>query len=235
MSAALNTGAGVDRAGLPIALSFVLAGCALLPAGRSAEIAANEPTPTPIPTSVVPIKPTYSVKVGEIMRERTFSGRVAPVVEEALFFRTGGRIRNVYAKRNDLVTEGQIIADLEIDDLERELTSTQLSLERAQSRLYTAERNLEFQIRRAQINLDIASLQLINLRTERPDDNFAISVQSKQVELAELSLEQLTEGVDPLLINDVARAQLQVEKLQSAIADATITPLPSTASCSPSR
>ncbi len=211
------------RAFLPAALSFVLTGCALLPAGRSAEIAANEPTPTPIPTSVVPVKPTYSVKVGEIMRERTFSGRVAPVVEEALFFRTGGRIRNVYAKRNDLVTAGQVIADLEIDDLERELTSTQLNLERAQSRLYTAERNLEFQIRRAQINLDIATLQLINLRTERQDDNFAISVQGKQVELAEIALEQLTEGVDPLLVNDVARAQLQVEKLQSAIGDATIT------------
>ncbi len=223
IGAALARCAGIGRAILPIAFSFVLTGCALLPAGRSAEIAANEPTPTPIPTSVVPVKPTYSVKVGEIMRERTFSGRVAPVVEEALFFRSGGRIRSVYAKRNDLVTEGQIIADLEIDDLERELTSTQLSLERAQSRLYTAERNLEFQIRRAQINLDIAALQLINLRTERPEETLAISVQGKQVELAELALEQLTEGVDPLLINDVARAQLQVEKLQSAIADATVT------------
>ena len=211
------------RAILPIALSFVLTGCALLPAGRSAQISANEPTPTPIPTSVVPVKPTYSVKLGEIMRERTFSGRVAPVVEEALFFRTGGRIRNVYAKRNEIVTAGQIIADLEIDDLERELTSTQLNLERAQSRLYTAERNLEFQIRRAQISLDIATLQLINLRTESPDNNFAVAVQRKQVELAEIALEQLSEGVDPLLVNDVARAHLQVEKLQSALADATIT------------
>ena len=151
----------------PIALSFILTGCALLPAGRSAAIAANEPTPTPIPTSVVPIKPTYSVKTGEILRERTFSGRVAPVVEEALFFRTGGRIRNVYAKRNNFVTAGQIIADLEIDDLERELTSTQLNLERAQSRLYAAERSLEYQIRRAQINREIATLQLMNLRTEQ--------------------------------------------------------------------
>ena len=211
------------RAILPIALSFVLTGCALLPAGRSAQISANEPTPTPIPTSVVPVKPTYSVKVGEILRERTFSGRVAPVVEEALFFRTGGRIRNVYAKRNELVTAGQIIADLEIDDLERELTSTQLNLERAQSRLYTAERNLEFQIRRAQISLDIATLQLINLRTESPDNNFGVAVQNKQIELAEIALEQLSEGVDPLLVNDVARAHLQVEKLQSALADATIT------------
>ncbi len=207
----------------PIALSFVLSGCALLPAGRSAEIAANEPTPTPIPTSVVPVKPTYTVKTGEILRERTFSGRVAPVVEEALFFRTGGRIRTVYAKRNDFVTAGQIIADLEIDDLERELTSTQLNLERAQSRLSAAEKDLAFQIRKARIHLDIASLQLLNLRTERPDDNFAISVAQKQVELAEIALEQLGDGVDPLLVNDVARAQLQVEKLRSAIADATIT------------
>ena len=122
-------------------------------------------------------------------------------VEEALFFRVSGRVRNVYAKRNGFVTAGQVIADLEVDDLERELTSTQLNLERAQSRLHAAKRSLEFQIRRAQINLDIAALQLLNLRTERPDANFAIAVQNKQVELAEIALEQLNEGVDPLLVN----------------------------------
>lgn len=220
----LRCGAAIKSL-FPIALSLILSGCALLPAGRSAEIAANEATPTPIPTSVIPVKPTYTVKIGEILRERTFSGRIAPVVEEALFFRSGGRIRNVYASRNDFVTAGQIIADLEIDDLERELTSAQLNLERAQSRLYSAEKELEFQRRSAQINLEITNLRLLNLRTESPDDNFGISVQNKQVELAQIALERLSEGVDPLLINDVARAQLQVEKLQNAIADATITAL----------
>lgn len=220
----LRCGAAIKSL-FPIALSFILSGCALLPAGRSAEIAANEATPTPIPTSVIPVKPTYTVKIGEILRERTFSGRIAPVIEEALFFRSSGRIRNVYASRNDFVTAGQIIADLEIDDLERELTSAQLNLERAQSRLYSAEKELEFQRRSAQINLDITNLRLLNLRTESPDDNFGISVQNKQVELAQIALERLAEGVDPLLINDVARAQLQVEKLQNAIADATITAL----------
>lgn len=220
----LRCGAAIKSL-FPIALSLILSGCALLPAGRSAEIAANEATPTPIPTSVIPVKPTYTVKIGEILRERTFSGRIAPVIEEALFFRSSGRIRNVYASRNDFVTAGQIIADLEIDDLERELTSAQLNLERAQSRLYSAEKELEFQRRSAQINLDITNLRLLNLRTESPDDNFGISVQNKQVELAQIALERLAEGVDPLLINDVARAQLQVEKLQNAIADATITAL----------
>lgn len=220
----LRCGAAIKSL-FPIALSLILSSCALLPAGRSAEIAANEATPTPIPTSVIPVKPTYTVKIGEILRERTFSGRIAPVIEEALFFRSSGRIRNVYASRNDFVTAGQIIADLEIDDLERELTSAQLNLERAQSRLYSAEKELEFQRRSAQINLDITNLRLLNLRTESPDDNFGISVQNKQVELAQIALERLAEGVDPLLINDVARAQLQVEKLQNAIADATITAL----------
>ena len=220
----LRCGAAIKSL-FPIALSLILSSCALLPAGRSAEIAANEATPTPIPTSVIPVKPTYTVKIGEILRERTFSGRIAPVIEEALFFRSSGRIRNVYASRNDFVTAGQIIADLEIDDLERELTSAQLNLERAQSRLYSAEKELEFQRRSAQINLDITNLRLLNLRTESPDDNFGISVQNKQVELAQIALERLGEGVGPLLINDVARAQLQVEKLQNAIADATITAL----------
>lgn len=208
---------------LPIGLSFVLTGCALLPAGRSAQIAADEPTPTPIPTSIVPVKPTYTVKTGEILRERTFSGRIAPVVEEALFFRSSGRVRNVYFSRNDFVQAGDILADLEIDDLERELTSTQLNLERAQSRLDAAEKELEFQRRVAQINLDMANLRLLNLKTESPDDNFAISLQRKQVELAEIALERLNDGVDSLLVNDVARAQLQVEKLENAIADARVT------------
>jgi len=47
---------------MPVALGMALSGCALLPAGRSAEIAANEPTPTPIPTAmrtlIIPVRTT---------------------------------------------------------------------------------------------------------------------------------------------------------------------------------
>ena len=59
---------------------------------------------------------------------------MAPVREEELFFRTNGWVRNVYIERDDFVEAGQVLADLEIDDLERELASKLLDLERARSR-----------------------------------------------------------------------------------------------------
>jgi len=43
---------------------------------------AEEATPTPIPTPIVPVKPTYRVQRGEVIDSIEFSGRIAPVVEE---------------------------------------------------------------------------------------------------------------------------------------------------------
>jgi multidrug efflux pump subunit AcrA (membrane-fusion protein) len=211
-----------------LVFSLFLAGCALLPTGSTpiqnpfAGQQQNEPTPTPIPTAVVPLKPTYQVQTGEIVRTTSFSGRVAPVVTHELFFRSGGRVRAIYASRNDTVQAGDVIADLEIDDLERELVSAQLNLERAESRLAEAEADLEFDRRAAQINVDIARLRLTDLRQREPGDITGLALQQKQVELAELGLERLAAGVDPLLQNDVERAQLALEKLNTDIDNARI-------------
>jgi multidrug efflux pump subunit AcrA (membrane-fusion protein) len=208
--------------------ALLLSGCALLPTGSSTlenpfAGQADEPTPTPIPTAIVPTQPTYEVRSGEIVRETSFTGRVAPVIEHELFFRTGGRVRTLYAERNAEVKAGDVIADLEIDDLEREVVSAQLNLERAQARLAEAQAELAFNQREAEINVEIARLRFTEVRRASPDDLVALAIQQKQVELAELALERLNAGVDPLLENDVARAELEMEKLQTAIADATIT------------
>ena len=42
----------------------------------------EDATPTPIPTPIVPVKPTYRVQRGEVIDSIEFSGRIAPVVEE---------------------------------------------------------------------------------------------------------------------------------------------------------
>lgn len=200
-----------------------LSACSMLPAGRSSEAAANEPTPTPIPTSIVPVKPTYKVQRGDIRKELVFNGRISPMVEEELFFRSNGRVRAIFSERNDMVKAGDIIAELEIDDLERQLESARLSLERAQSRLDSAQNDLDFAKRQSEINLEIARLRLTEMRTQSPQDRSGIAIQEKQVELAELSLSRMDEGVDPLLINDVSRAELDLTRLDAAIADARIT------------
>ncbi len=108
----------------------------------------EQATPTPVPTAIIPTKPTYNVQRGEVIEEIQFSGRVAPVIQESLFFRSSGRVRNVYVEEGDTVTAGQVIADLEfLDDLERQLATDQLSLRRA-----------EIYVENAQIALDLFEL-----------------------------------------------------------------------------
>ncbi len=215
------------RLAATLLLSLMLSGCALLPTGSTTlenpfAGQADEATPTPIPTAIIPLKPTYEVKSGEILRQTSFSGRVSPVEVHELFFRSGGRVRQIYVGRNEMVSAGDVIADLEIDDIEREVVSAQLNLERAESRLAEAEADLEFNKRSAQVGVEIAELRLTQLQNSSPDDATAIAIQEKQVELAKLALERLDRGVDPLLQNDVERAQLALDKLNTSIEDAQI-------------
>ncbi|RLT44104.1 MAG: HlyD family efflux transporter periplasmic adaptor subunit, partial [Chloroflexi bacterium] len=156
------------------------------------------------------------------MKELIFSGRIAPVLEEELFFRANGRVRAIYAKRGDIVEAGFVIADLEIDDLEREVASARLNLERAQSQLEKAQRTLEYDRQEAQLNLDMANLRLLSMVTQEPEGSLTLALQRKQVELAQITVSRLEEGVDPLLINDVDRAQISVDKLLKAVQDAQL-------------
>ena len=205
-----------------LCLVILAAGCSLIPENRVRQMADEVPTPTPIPTAIVPREPRYTVKMGEIVDEITFNGRVSPVVEEELFFRTDGRIRAIYHKRDEIVTEGTVIAEYEIDALERSLKSAVLDLERVESRLATAERELEFARQAAAINLEIAKLQLNELRSSAIPDSIAVSVQEQRIRLAEIEIERLKEGLDPLLVNDVERARLNVQTLEAEIAEAQI-------------
>jgi multidrug efflux pump subunit AcrA (membrane-fusion protein) len=202
--------------------SAIVSGCALLPATKLDRSTDGNETPTPIPTAIVPIKPTYTVKRGEIVDELEFSGRVAPVVEEDLFFRNSGRVRAVFNKRNDFVEEGQVLAELEIDPLERELESAELDLERAKVRLQQAIDEHEYQLTVAQTDLDMANIRLDSMRSEAVPDQTQIALQEKEIELKQLALDRLNEGIDPLLESDVERAQLDVTKLKADIADSQI-------------
>jgi len=208
--------------GRALMAALVMSGCSLLPATNSDRATDGNPTPTPIPTAIVPVKPTYTVKRGEIVKELEFSGRIAPVIEEDLFFRNSGRVRSIFSKRNELVKEGQILAELEIDPLERELESAELELERAKVRLEQAQDAHAYDLAVAEANLEMARIRLDALRSEAVPDKTQIALQEKEIELQELALERLANGIDPLLISDVQRAELNVSKLKADIAESQI-------------
>jgi multidrug efflux pump subunit AcrA (membrane-fusion protein) len=53
-------------------------------------------------------------------------------------------------------------------------------------------------------------------------DATAIAIQQKEVDLAQLEVDRLNEGIDPLLESDVTRAELAVSKLNAEIAESQI-------------
>ena len=93
---------------------LLLLGALLLAAGCSQASSNEVATPTAIPTPVIPTKPTYEVQRGEVVKEFQFTARVSPALQADVFFRTSGRVRNVYVAKDDKVTEGQVLADLDI-------------------------------------------------------------------------------------------------------------------------
>jgi multidrug resistance efflux pump len=210
-----------------------------------------------------------------------------PVVQEELFFRTPGYVDTVFVELYDSVSEGQVLAELVVDDLERELNAGELELERVESNLREAKRDLEYAVKRAQVNLEIAQLELENARARDPgplktqaeadlkrvqivlresqetynrvawrndleasaeaavleqatldyakaEANHELALQAiaehpaqveileRQVELAQITLDELEEGIDPLLNNDVERAESKVSDLKAKIADAQV-------------
>jgi len=110
----------------------------------------------------VPTIPTYQVQRGEVVKLLQFTGRIAPVVEEELFFRTAGYIETVYVSRNDWVQAGDLLAELETTDLKNQLAKAKTDLEAIQL-------SSEQRIAEAKSNLQIAELRLDQARVRTPD------------------------------------------------------------------
>lgn len=148
----------------------------------------EEATPTPIPTSVVPDKPTYVVQRGTVENLEQFTARVSPLSEESLYFRRSGYVKVVYADREDWVEEGDILAELELEDLMNQLGLADVDLETAQKRYAAAEEELERHLFSAQMNLDSVKLRLERARAQEPVADF--TSQRLAVERAADALEE---------------------------------------------
>lgn len=179
----------------------VAAGCTTSTSSKS------QPTPTPIPPPPVPEKPTYTVRRGTVVDDLSFTGRVAPSQEANLYFKTDGRVKRIYVERNDLVEAGALIAELENDDLVRQLNQTQIELETAQLNLEKAQNNQQFTIERARIDLEVAKAQLAKLRE-------SLAAADYDIRIAQANLNNATQGASA---EDIAIARSQIERAKNSL------------------
>jgi RND family efflux transporter MFP subunit len=158
---------------LCLIFSLILAGCGT---------AQSDVTPTPYPTAV---RKTYTVQTGDIVINVELFGRVTPLALATVNFQMDGHVSNVYVQVNDKVKKGELLADLE------ELKTLQ-----AQT-IETSDA-----IKRAQIALQIAQLTRDKYKAEGAS-SFDIQIQEKQVELAQMDLNEvlIKYGIDPTTDN----------------------------------
>jgi macrolide-specific efflux system membrane fusion protein len=137
------------------------AGCSFLP--KEEEEAA--------PALAAPVKSekaTYTVKRGSIQDKVSLRATIAPVQNQDLFYRNGGRVKAVYVKAGDKVKAGAVLAELFSDDAEYQLAQARIRLERSQLALADAQRRYGFtrteavenEVKRAELDLQSAELDV---------------------------------------------------------------------------
>ncbi len=150
-------------------LLVLVTGCG--PTGAKGVAAgAGEATPTPLPTPIVPEKPTYTVQVGTVVETLQFTGRASPVQQQELFFEMGGNVGAVYVARGDWVKAGDLLAELEISTLEKQLAQKKINLETAQLRLEQARIQATEAITTSQSKLEEAKKNLQVVRITAAND-----------------------------------------------------------------
>jgi len=165
------------------AVVFLIVVIALVGCSGGDAAPSENATPTPIPTPIVPTKPTYVVQRGEVINTVQFTGRIAPVVEEPLFFRSSGYVANVFVKRNDWVEEGDIVAELEVTDLKNRLAEVEAALQSAVANNEQRQAEAEAELHTAELNL--AKLKAINPSLDIVNAEVALERAQRQLTYAE--------------------------------------------------
>jgi multidrug efflux pump subunit AcrA (membrane-fusion protein) len=148
-------------------LGALLAGCTgLNPSGTGQQQVL--PTSSPIPTAPVAAKPTYIVQRGDVQDTLDFIGRWEPRDQIQLSFPIAGTVRRVSVNRGDTVSPGQLLADFQIDQLESQLQTDQLSLQTAEQNLSNGDVTTGNSVSSSVINLANANLNLQKTNDSSP-------------------------------------------------------------------
>ena len=175
--------------------------------------AAVAPTPTPRPAQPALEKQTYTVQQGVVADELKLSGRVAATLDQDMFFTQDGFLKTVYVKRTDVVTKGQLLAELDLGTLPNELSQAQVAFDSAQLVINRSEEQRAFAVKKAQIDLEDAQAKVAELKQPPKPDK--IDAARLAVESARIALEDARNSASAAK----TQAQLAVDLAANAVRD----------------
>jgi multidrug efflux pump subunit AcrA (membrane-fusion protein) len=159
-------------------LALLLAACT-----SAAPVDQEPPTPTPLPPDPALERPTYTVERGEIARLLEVTARATPIDLVRLSFRRDGRVNVVNVGRGDTVAAGDVIAELQQDEVLDELLRAEDELAQARRDLENARVTQQRDIESAELDLEQAREDLTLLLPGGEND--VVRAAQKQLEEAE--------------------------------------------------
>jgi len=113
----------------------------------------------PTQTTTNPNAKTYTVQRGTIEDMLEFNAKVAPV-QIPMSFAQDGIVQKIFVQPGQTIKEGDLIAQLDIADLESQLVEAKLATGQAQQAISQAKLANELEVKQAQIALEAAQQAL---------------------------------------------------------------------------
>lgn len=176
------------------------------------------PTPTPLPPVVSYEKAIFTVKRGPVVAVKDLVGLVVPSKQDDMFFRASGYVTRLAVKQGDPVKKGDVLAELQVDDLVNQLQQARIDLEVAQANLAKEKSQNAYDLARAQADVVIAykRVELAQLEYGTAADlNLEIAQQNLIVAQEALKLAQA--DVSSYMEQAVKRSELAVQRLEGLV------------------
>jgi len=159
------------------------------------------------------IDPSKLAKVekGDLAKSVVATGKVTPIVQVEIKSKASGIVKKLYVEYGDHVKEGQILADLDKEEIEAEVRSQRANVEAAEANFVSTKADYE----RAKVDAEGPDIPMLDRAYKR-----AVQM-AKEGVVSQSNLDDAQKALE-LAVNkqQVAKAQLGVLKAKIAQADA---------------
>lgn len=164
-------------------------------------------TPTPRPPAPALEKQTYTVAVGEVVDQIKVSGTVAALKQQELAFEQSGFVKVINVQRNDVITAGTVIAELDLGDLPNQLRQAEVNYTQVKIQYDRSATQRDLSRQRAALDLAEAQARLNRLNEPKAAD----------VATAKATLENAKANLSSV----IAGTAIDIENAQIALNEAT--------------
>lgn len=156
---------------------------------------------------------TVTVTRGSIISTVETTGKLEAETSAQLSFKPAGRVEQVFVKQGDTVQKGQVLAELETEDLERNVNEAEVQLEISKLKYQQSQQGArEEDIVAATADLNAATARLNNVKAGSRSEDIAVA--QAGVNQAQAKLDAVKKGPTP---EDVTVAEATLRQAQARL------------------